>query len=54
MADAAIHDHDHDHARAAQPRAERNSVLALSAGARLLGVALVVAALWAGVYWALR
>ena len=30
------------------------SMLALSAGARLMGVALALAALWAGVYWALH
>lgn len=30
------------------------SMLALSAGGRLAGVALALAALWAGVYWALH
>jgi hypothetical protein len=38
----------------AHRRRERFSLLRLSAGERLAGAAVVVALLWAGVYWALR
>jgi hypothetical protein len=57
MADATIRDHAHARppaAPAAKPRIMRPSLLALPAGGRLLGASIVIAALWAGVYWALR
>lgn len=48
----------HGHAEAARPIAPRQepsvTALGLSAGARLIGVALLAAALWACVYWALN
>jgi hypothetical protein len=48
-----VHVHEHTHGRGqAAPRPF--SVLRLSALDRLLGVSLAVAALWAGVYWAMR
>ncbi|WP_036283052.1 hypothetical protein [Methylocystis sp. ATCC 49242] len=55
------HSHDHGHAHARLPApvvatigAERTSLLGLSAVGRLGGVALLLAALWAGVFWALH
>jgi hypothetical protein len=57
------HRHAHDHAVLhAQGRAqfvsraapERASLLEASAAARVFGVSFVIAALWAGVYWALH
>lgn len=55
------HAHDHTvlraqgHAQFVSPAApERASLLEASAVARLFGVSLVIAALWAGVYWALH
>lgn len=51
-ASAPTHDHAHSHEAARVPRPL--SALRLSGGDRLLGVAIVAAALWAGVYWALH
>lgn len=52
-ADAA-HDHRRSHAVAAPSGRRRMSPLGRSGLDRLLGAALVVALLWAGVYWAMR
>ncbi|PPD46156.1 MAG: hypothetical protein CTY15_01920 [Methylocystis sp.] len=66
MTDATTHSHDHDHPHnsvgaadvhaAALPSAaaSRSSSLEAPALARLGGLSLVLAALWAGVYWALH
>ncbi|QGM98233.1 hypothetical protein F7D14_12620 [Methylocystis parvus] len=65
MADATSQAHSHAHDPAvghvhapnrvkAQKRAARLSLLESSATERLLGVAIALAALWAGVFWALR
>lgn len=49
------HDHSHPHAQAAETgREDRRSLLAMSSGARLLGLSPLLAALWAAVYWALH
>lgn len=57
------HRHAHDHAvlraqgliqPATRATPTRASLLEASAVARLFGVSLVIAALWAGVYWALH
>jgi hypothetical protein len=51
------HHHHHGHGHHHSPRhrpVPQASLLRTSAAARLLGVAVVVAALWASVYWALQ
>ncbi len=64
MTGMTMHDHAQAHVEAhvhtetaqegAPTRGPRLSALGLSAGARLIGVSALAAALWGGVYWALH
>jgi hypothetical protein len=51
------HDHDHHHhhpGRGHPPASVAPSILRLSAPERLMAVSVLIAALWAAVYWVMR